>query len=81
MSLVSKSLKYLDLKLSHAEFDYNKAPSYATLHSPFEWVYGVEPLTPISVLSIPSELRVSHDAKVRAKEMKWLYDQIRGYIE
>ena len=43
--LVSKSLKDWDLKLSHAEFAYNRSPSYATKHSPFECVYGVNPLT------------------------------------
>jgi len=31
-SLVSKSLKDWDLKLSHAEFTYNRSPSYATKH-------------------------------------------------
>ena len=33
-SLVSKSLKDWDLKLPHAEFAYNRSPSYATKHSP-----------------------------------------------
>jgi len=33
-SLVSKSLKDWDLKLPHAEFAYNRSPSYATKHFP-----------------------------------------------
>jgi len=44
-SLVSKSLKDEDVKLSHATFAYNRAPSYATKHSPFKCVYEVNPLS------------------------------------
>jgi len=34
--MVSKSLSYWDIKLSHAEFAYNMSSSYAISHSPFE---------------------------------------------
>jgi len=44
-SLVSKSLKDWGLKLSHAEFAYNKSPAYATKHSPFKCVHLVNTLT------------------------------------
>jgi len=48
--------------------------------SPFEYVYGgVNPLTPIDLLLIPSELRLGHDVEVRAREMKRLHKQIRGH--
>jgi len=79
--LVSKSLKDWDLKLPPAEFAYNRSPSYATKHSPFECVYGVNPLTPLDLIPIPSESRVSFEAKTRAKEIRKLHDQIRNQIE
>jgi len=66
-SLVSKSLKDWDLKLPHAEFAYNRAPSYITKHSPFKYVYEVNPLTPIDLLPLPSELRVYHKVELREK--------------
>jgi len=72
---VTKSLKDLDLKLPHVEFAYNRAPSYATKHSSFECVYGVNPLTPIDLLLLPSELRVNHVAELRNKKMKRLHEQ------
>ena len=61
-SLVSKSLKDWDLKLPHDKFYYNRSTSYATKHSPFECVYGVNPLTPLDLLPILIESRVSFDA-------------------
>ena len=53
-SFVSKILNDWDLKLPHAEFAYNRAPSYATKHYPFECVYGINPLTPLDLLPLPS---------------------------
>jgi len=61
--MVSKSLRDLDVKLAHAEFAYNRAPSYATSHSPCEVCYGLNPLTPIDLIPIPQESRVSLRSK------------------
>jgi len=80
-SLVGKSLKDGVLKLPHTEFAFNRCPSYAAKHSPFECVYAVNPLTPLDLLSISTEARVSFEAKTRAKEMNKLHEQIRGQIE
>jgi len=63
------------------KFFYNRAPSCTALHSPFECMYEINPLTPINFLPIPSESRVSYDAKLRAKEMKKLLEQIGSHIE
>ena len=79
-NLVSKSLKDWDLKLPHAEFAYNRSPSYATKHSPFECFYGVNPLTPLDLLPIRTESRVSFEAETRAKEIKKIHEQIRVQI-
>jgi len=47
----------------------------------FECAYGVNPLTPLDLIPIPSESRVSFEAETRAKEMRKLHDQIRNQIE
>ena len=70
-----------DLKLPHAKSAYNRGPSYTTMHSPFECVYGVNPPTPIDLLPIPSESSISYDAEVRAKKMKRLHEHSRRHIE
>jgi len=67
---VSKSIKEWDLKLPHAEFAYNRSPSFATSHFPFESYYGINPLTSLELIPLPLESRVSHEAKERAKEIK-----------
>jgi len=43
--MVSKSLRDWDVKLTYAEFAYNKAPSDATSHSSFGMCYVLKPLT------------------------------------
>ena len=53
--MVSKSLRDWDVKLAHAEFAYNKAPSYSTCHSPFEVCYSLNPLIPVDLIPIPKE--------------------------
>ena len=45
-----------------------------TKHSPFECVYGVNPLTPIDLLPTPCKSRVSYDDEVRANEMMKLHE-------
>jgi len=67
--------------LPHVEFSYNRSLAYAIKHSPFECVYGVNPLTSLEVLLIPTESRVSFEAKTRSNEMKKLHKQIRVEIE
>ena len=72
-SLVSKSIKEWDLKLSHAEFAYNCTPSFATTRSPFQSCSGNNPLTPLELISLPLESRVSYEAEEKAKEIKKLH--------
>jgi len=39
--------------LPHVEFAYNRVVNSTTSHSPFEVVYGFNPLTPLDILPIP----------------------------
>ena len=80
-TLVHKNLRAWDIKLAHAEFAYNRTPVRATGMSPFEALYGVNPLTPIDLLPLPMDCKVSFEAKERAKEMQGLHERIRAHIE
>ena len=61
--MVSKSLSDWDVKLAHTEFAYNRAPSYTTSHSPFKVCYGLNALTPIDLIPILQESRVSFEVE------------------
>jgi len=79
--MAQKNLKQWDIKLPHDEFAYNRTPVRATGCSPFEALYGINPLTPIDIIPLPTDYKVSFEAEQRAKEMKRLYEQIRAHIE
>jgi len=79
--MVQKNLKEWDIKLPYVEFAYNRTPVRATGCSPFEALYGINLLTPIVLIPLPTDCRVSFEAEQRAKEMKRLHEQIRAYIE
>jgi len=51
--MMSKSLRDLAIKLTHAEFTCNGSPSYATSHSLIEVCYILKPHTPIDLIPIP----------------------------
>jgi len=72
-SSVSKSIRDWDLKLPHAKFSYNPIPSFATTHSPFDSCYRRNPLTPLELIPLPLESRVSYETDEKAKEMKKLH--------
>jgi len=74
-------VKEWDLKLRHAEFTYNRTPARAIGCSPFEALYGINPLTLTDLIPLPTECKVIYKAKWRAKEIKKLHEQIRAHIE
>ncbi|CAJ2651349.1 unnamed protein product [Trifolium pratense] len=79
--LVSKTQKDWDLKLAHAEFAYNRSPTYATNHSPFEVVYGVNPYLPLDLIVMPKEELVHPDAEAKLKAMIKLHKQMQERIK
>src|SRR6185437_11890275 len=79
--LVSKTQKDWDIKLAHAEFAYNRSPTYATKHSPFEVVYGVNPKLPIDLVPLPKGELFHKDAESKLKSMLKLHAQVRTRIE
>ena len=51
-----------------------------TKHSPFESVYGVKPLMPISLIDLPSNCRYHQHAEQQAQRMLNLHEQIKANI-
>ncbi|XP_021716716.1 uncharacterized protein LOC110684585 [Chenopodium quinoa] len=52
------------------EFAYNRSPTYATKHSPFEVVYGVNPKLPIDLVPLPKGELIHKDAESKLKSMR-----------
>ena len=80
-ALIKSISKAWDLLLPHAEFAYNMAPSRTTGLSLFKVVYGVEPLSPISLVLRPLDNKPSPDASKRVEEIKHLHEKVRSKIE
>ncbi|XP_074304655.1 uncharacterized protein LOC141639422 [Silene latifolia] len=79
--LVGRTQKYWDVKLAHAKFAYNRSPTYATGHSPFEVVYGINPYVPLDLIPLPKDELIHKDAEAKLKSMLKLHQQIREWIE
>ena len=76
--MVSKSFRDWDTELYHAEFAYNRTPSYAISHFPFEVCFGFSPFTPLDLILISQESKATFDAEARVKDMKKLHEQVRA---
>ena len=63
------------------EFAYNRIVHSTIDFSPFEIVYGFNPLTPINLIPLPFEERVSLDGEKKAKMVRQLHEGVRLQIE
>ena len=52
--------KSWDEYLPHVEFAYNKGVHRTTMQSPFEVVYGFNPLTPLDLIPLPLHTSFIH---------------------
>ena len=59
----------------------NRTPTFATKHSPFEVVYGVNPYVPIDLISLPKDSYVHGDARQQAEAMVKVHKEVRTNIE
>ena len=68
-AIIQKNLKSWDECLPLFEFAYNRTVHSTTGFSPFEIVYGFNPLTPMDLIPFPFEERVSLDGEKEGKEV------------
>ncbi|KAG8490988.1 hypothetical protein CXB51_014131 [Gossypium anomalum] len=67
--------------LPHIEFAYNRSVHSATKFSPFETIYGFNPLTPLDLLPFPVDQFFHTDARKKAKFVKELHRKVRENIK
>ena len=76
-AIIQKNLKTWEECLPHVEFAYNRTAHSATKFSPFEIVYGFNPLTPLDLLPLPIDERASMDGKKKTEFVKQLHERTR----
>ncbi|KAA3466139.1 Transposon Ty3-I Gag-Pol polyprotein [Gossypium australe] len=76
-AIIRKNLKSWEECLPHIEFAYNRFVHSATKHSPFEVVYGFNPLTPLYLLPLPNNQLIHHDARKKVDFVKKLHQKER----
>ena len=80
-ALISKNIKTWEECLPHVEFAYNRSVHSATKFSPFEIVYGFNPLTPLDLSPLPLNERANLDGKKKADFVRQLHEKARANIE
>ena len=80
-TIIQKNLKRWEDCFPFIEFVYNKSVHSTTNISPFEIVYGFNPLIPLDLLSLPVNERGSLDGQRKAEMVKKLHETIRQQIE
>ena len=63
--------------MPHIEFAYNRIMHSSTHYSPFEIVYGFNPLTPLDLLPLPVHEHVNLDGAKKAKYVRTLHEKVR----
>ncbi|XP_073139089.1 uncharacterized protein [Henckelia pumila] len=76
-SFIKRNLKNWEDCLPFIEFAYNRSVHSTTNYSPFEIVYGFNPLTPLDLLSLPMSERVNMDGKTKAEFVRNLHEKER----
>jgi hypothetical protein len=80
-AVIQKNLKSWEECLPFVEFAYNRTVHSTNGFSPFEIIYGFNPLTPINLIPLPFEERVSLDGEKKAKMVRQLHEGVRLQIE
>ena len=80
-ALIQKNLKNWEECMPHIEFAYNRTLHSSTNCSPFEIVYGFNPLTPMDLIQLPIDKQVSLDGKKKAEFVRDLHSKVRAHIE
>ncbi|KAG8472928.1 hypothetical protein CXB51_034787 [Gossypium anomalum] len=80
-AIIRKNLKSWEDCLPHVEFACNRSVHTATKHSPFEVVYGFNPITPLDLVPLPNNQLIHSDARKKADYVKGLHQRVRANIE
>ena len=80
-AVIQKNLKNWKDCLSFIEFVYNCCVHFTTKFSPFEIVYGFNPLTPLDLSPLPLMEHVNLDDKKKADFVKQIHEKARLNIE
>jgi hypothetical protein len=80
-TIIQKNLKNWEDCLPFIEFAYNRSVHSTTDFSPFEIVYGFNPLTPLDLLPLLVNERTSLDGQKKAEMVKKLHESVRQHIE
>ena len=79
--MIKKNIKEWEACLPITEYAYNRARHSTTGKSPFEVVYGFNPLSPLDILPLPLQERTNLDASARASYIKKMHEDTRHTIE
>ena len=80
-AIIKKNIKTWEDCFPHVEFAYNRTIHFATKFSPFEIVYGFNPLTPLDLSPLPMYEHVNLDGKKKAEFVKQIHEKARLNIE
>ncbi|KAL4386359.1 hypothetical protein GQ457_09G017630 [Hibiscus cannabinus] len=80
-SVIKKNIKIWEDCLPHVEFAYNHVVHSATKMSPFEVVYGFNPITPLDLLPLPREQVMNSDGQSKAEYVRKLHQQVKENLE
>lgn len=80
-TIIQKNLKSWEECLPFIEFAYIRAVHSITNFSPFEIVYGFNPLRPLDLLPLPIDERFSLDGKRKVEMVRQLHEKVKIQIE
>jgi len=80
-AVLKHNLKRWEACLPHIEFAYNRAVHSSTNHSPFEVVYGFNPLSPLDLLPVPNiSMFKLTDGQAKADFVRKLHEKVKDQI-
>ena len=80
-TIIQKNLKNWDDCLPFIEFAYNRSVHSTTNFSPFEIVFGFNPLTPLDLLPLQVNEMTSLDGQKKVEMVKKLHENVQQHIE
>ncbi|GKD66154.1 RNA-directed DNA polymerase [Tanacetum coccineum] len=75
-----RDVKFWDLILLQAEFAYNRLVNRTTSKSPFEVVYGQNPISPLDLVPVPEVGQFSEEGAAQSEQIKELHRSVQEQI-